>query len=341
MTEKKIRILSCILSFVLGVGIGVGGYGISQIFDKESERTVYTEKGDMVCEKTTENGISLLSTTIAAEDYEENGISPQAENAYTVTAKAIPEDATLTNLTWSLAWSNDSYWANNNNISDYLTISPSAQSCTVTCIKGGFLTPAVLTATLNSDSSKKATVQIDYLRRPTSLNFYTSHTGSGDLYKGGLNIGKSTSFICLPETGVDGTVDGTFDITSMTLTFSDMYVWSAVRNNRYFKAGLTKLGMSSSAFVPKSSIPLTIDSYNSFTLSNLWSLYNINGNGAFSSYVQNALYEVLSSFTGTQNCARITVKGTYSKGDVSMSLQDDYELNHFDLSSVTVPTVTL
>ena len=47
MTSKKVNILACLLSFILGVGFGVGGYGIAdKIRNKQSEPNNLIEATD-------------------------------------------------------------------------------------------------------------------------------------------------------------------------------------------------------------------------------------------------------------------------------------------------------
>lgn len=67
MTGRKTHILSCLLSFVLGVG--VGGYRIAQEFTRKSplelEQQISTDNGGMLLpEKTVGNGVKLMSAKL-------------------------------------------------------------------------------------------------------------------------------------------------------------------------------------------------------------------------------------------------------------------------------------
>lgn len=349
--------IAFVLAFVMIAGLclqlfGTGKVKPSEWFKKsdgnQTEEPAGSEEqttgGLVMPEETKGNGIALMSAAIAEEDYEENGISAQAESAYTVTATIENEEWTDGKVNWSLAWGNTSSWASSNSVTTYISITPSAdtKSCTVTCLRGEFNVYAVVTAALHSDPSKKATVRIDYLCRPTSLTCYTQGTGSGELYKNGFNVGSETMYVFTLNKG-NGTVDGVLKITSATITLSEQYIWAAVRNNRYFKAGLSTYGMSASAFVPKSSATLVCSqSGSAVQLNTLMDLYSINGNGAFSPYVQNALKEVLDGFaSGNQNFGRITLTGTYSKGDISIPVTGSMEINHFVWGSYSIPSVTI
>ena len=93
------------------------------------------------------------------------------QNALSVIATVLPENATQKELSWSLTWKTTS----NDNIADYVTISPSSdtKTCSIT-VKKGFNIPINLTAKTKDGSS--ATCQLDFLKQVTSFQWFT--TGS-------------------------------------------------------------------------------------------------------------------------------------------------------------------
>ena len=88
------------------------------------------------------------------------------KTALTVKATVLPEDATQKTLTWSLAWKTTS----SETISNYVTISPSADtlSCSIT-VKKGFNVPINLTARTKDGTT--ATCQLDFLKQVEHFYF--------------------------------------------------------------------------------------------------------------------------------------------------------------------------
>ena len=73
MTDKKKFIFSNLLSLVLGIVIGAGGYGIADKADKKTEIPTTTGAaildGGAVIGETQENGIQMMKTAIPVEEY--------------------------------------------------------------------------------------------------------------------------------------------------------------------------------------------------------------------------------------------------------------------------------
>ena len=85
------------------------------------------------------SGIQLMSTTLLSTEYEDYGISPLAETAYTLTATITPSDAANHGVDWTVAWSNpSSIWASGKTVTDYVTVVPTAsgaKTATVSCLQ--------------------------------------------------------------------------------------------------------------------------------------------------------------------------------------------------------------
>ena len=100
MTDKKTRIVSNLLSLVLGAGIGAGVYAIKEQITHGGNERIEMEApsedvgGGVIFNKPEGNGMQLTATKLLSSEYAENGVSPLAETAYTLTATITPSDAT-------------------------------------------------------------------------------------------------------------------------------------------------------------------------------------------------------------------------------------------------------
>ena len=180
MTDKKKFIFSNLLSLVLGIVIGAGGFGIVSNINKNEKVPEQTatlpDYGGAVIGEAQENGIQMMKAAIPVEEYATYGVSERAEKAYTITATVKPDDATNKKVNWSLAFANaESTWAKGKNLSDYVTVSASGttNSTAVLTCKKAFGEQILLTATSDGDSTKSAVCTVDYAQKVTnaSLSF--------------------------------------------------------------------------------------------------------------------------------------------------------------------------
>lgn len=128
MTDKKTRIVSNLLSLVLGAGIGAGVYAIKEQITHGGNERVEMEApsedvgGGVIFNKPEGNGMQLTATKLLSSEYDEYGVSAIAETAYTLTATITPSDATNKKVDWSIAFKNgSSAWASGKTITDYVT----------------------------------------------------------------------------------------------------------------------------------------------------------------------------------------------------------------------------
>lgn len=181
--SDTIKWVLTLLAFIL-VGVMLAGI-ILGWFDKKDEpaEEEQTEQagGMEITDGTSANGISLMSASIAAADYEAYGVSALAESAQTVTASITPSDALNKEVDWSVAWKNpSSTWAKGKDVTDYMTITPTsdgALTATVECIEA-FGEQVLVTATSRDNPSAKGSCTADYMQRylgtETSLSFNNS-----------------------------------------------------------------------------------------------------------------------------------------------------------------------
>ncbi len=162
---------------ITAVGFGTGRWQVS------SGNTIEAPadgQGGMLVGETEEQGISLMSAKIAPEDYEEYGISPMTESAYTLTATIIPESADNKAVDWSAEWVNaSSEWATGKNVNDYVTVTPESDGALKASLQGlkAFGEQIKVVVTSRSNPNASAECILDYARRITD---YRLNTEVGD-----------------------------------------------------------------------------------------------------------------------------------------------------------------
>lgn len=170
--------IAFVLVFVLLTGVclqifGTGKQKPSEWFKKpDTEQTQPKEDsgvnevaGGAVINESASNGIKLMSARIAPTAYAANGISPQADSAYTLTATITPADANNKAVDWSIAWVNsNSAYASGKTVTNYVTVTPTsdgALTANVEC-KQAFGEQIKVTATSRDNPAMKAECTVDY-----------------------------------------------------------------------------------------------------------------------------------------------------------------------------------
>ena len=216
---------------VIVVGLPLGWFDKKEEVTDEGQETV--QAGGMVVDDETEGaGIALMSAVIPVAQYEDYGISTASvETAYTVTAVVEPDNTTDT-LSWAVQWKNGaSTFATGKTVTDYVTVrSTGDRTATVEC-KQAFGEVVQLKVSAASAPTVSATKDINYLKRPTTIDFYPF--ANGNRGKGYITVGKSGSdasnlFVNVSEYGV-GTVTGEISVSTATIEFSDQYCQGALR----------------------------------------------------------------------------------------------------------------
>ena len=122
---------------------------------------VKNENGNTIVNEVDSNGIRLMSTMIAEEDYDAYGISAMAESATIITATFTPAATTNKNVTWSCS-----------DTSGKVTVTPVSGNplqATVT-VTGAFGTQVTITCTSEANSAIKASCTVDYVKNYTYKN---------------------------------------------------------------------------------------------------------------------------------------------------------------------------
>lgn len=172
MTDKKKFIFSNLLSLVLGIVIGAGGFGIVSNVNKPAkvpeQAVTLPDNGGTVIGEAQGNGVQMMKSVIPVEEYELYGVSTQAESAYTIIATITPDDASNKNVKWELSFKDSaSSWAKGKKLSDYVTLSTSGagnNAAVLSCVKA-FGEQILLTATAEDDSTKSAVCTVDYAQK--------------------------------------------------------------------------------------------------------------------------------------------------------------------------------
>ena len=112
--------------------------------------------------------MQLTASKLSSSEYAENGVSAQAESAYTLTATVKPEDAENKAVDWSIAFVNaSSAWASGKSVTDYVTVTPSADGALTALVTnlGEFGEQIKVTVTSRGNPSAKAECTVDYIQK--------------------------------------------------------------------------------------------------------------------------------------------------------------------------------
>lgn len=142
--------------------------------------------GNMLMGDNEINGLSLQAYALSAEEYAENGVSEEAENAVKIKVNFTPANTTDKRLQASLSFKNaQSTWASGKTVTDYVTASVNQQEILLTCAEA-FGEQIELRINTNHENVY-ATVAVDYIARPTEVFF-----NIGSLTQTGMNNSTPT-----------------------------------------------------------------------------------------------------------------------------------------------------
>lgn len=179
-----------------------------------------TQGGGLI-DVTENNGIKLTTARIAAEDFEDYGIDPQANTAYTLTA-TVNADAADKNVVWGVSWKNSSSsWASGKSIADYATVTPATEfglTATLT-VKQAFGEPINVKVASYLDTTVNAIAQVDYLKTVNAFSAQLNPALAADK-TGRLYVGNTENTIAVRPTYGIGTVEGTVSQYTIKLYLS-------------------------------------------------------------------------------------------------------------------------
>ena len=125
------------------------------------------EEGEVVVNDVTATPGMRLNV-VKALAYNANGSMAVAEDAYTLTATVLPEDAADKTVTYTATWENaNSTWAKNKSVTDYVNVtqtSAGSLTATATCMQA-FGEPFIVTVISNDNPDAKATATLHYKQK--------------------------------------------------------------------------------------------------------------------------------------------------------------------------------
>lgn len=159
--QKIKRILTVTIAAVIAIGV-ILTVMLCGLFESRSAENVteaqQTASDGFVITPDNSKKMSLSVAALASEDGD-------ASNSYTVTATITPSDATNKYLSWSLAFENaSSEWASGKSVTDYVSLSTSSLTATVTCLQP-FGEAIILTAVSADNADITASCKLDYAAR--------------------------------------------------------------------------------------------------------------------------------------------------------------------------------
>ena len=210
-----VTIASMVLVAILSIGLLCALF--IQPNDDEQEAT---PKDGAIISETAENGISLMFAKIMPLAYAANGVSALADTAYTLTATVEPDYSGEKEFDWSIKFqSASSSWANGKTVTDYVTVTPTADganTATVEC-KQAFGEKIIVTCTSRDYAGLSATCTVDYAQRITGMDVTLegSRTGNKDIPAG--------EEVAINFTYYGGTSSYNVYTVRATATYSDVY----------------------------------------------------------------------------------------------------------------------
>lgn len=166
----------------------------------DEETSANTENGGAVIGAPVENGIKLMSAKIPVAEFAANGVSTQAETAYTLTATLDPADVIDKTVDWAVEFVNpSSSWATGKTVTDYVTVTPTsdgALTANVECLQA-FGEQIKVVVTSRSNSEAKAECTVDYARRilDYALNIGVGKSDNGTEYDTFIDFGQNELLI--------------------------------------------------------------------------------------------------------------------------------------------------
>ena len=301
-----------------GLSVGLGSWNPAHWTGEQLEQELTPEQqSGAILEETSSNGVKLTSNTIAVADYENYGISPLAETAYTLTATVYDEGGSSVgipqNVNFSAAWENpSSAWASGKDIADYYSVtSTGINTATGACLQA-FGEPIIITATAAFNEDAYTTWEANYVKRVEEVTF-TSNTST-------IGWGDGASFEVDEITYGVGTVEGELEFTTAESGILDNTLISSAINSSFYDYFLEQAGDLEVDFGTYQETP----SYSGGTIEVSFEIYNIfetNLGSEAASDLDSATAEFQYFIYATNYAA------TRTTNDVRFNISYDYNYN--------------
>ena len=310
------------------VGVLSDGFKNWDKFKPDEEQTEQTEEtadnGGAIIGESVGSGVKVMSAKIAPENYAANGVSAQAETAYTLTATVLPEKASNKAVDWAVSFVNpSSTWATGKTVTDYVTVTPTADgalTANVECLQA-FGEQIKVTVTSRNNADATATCLVDYAERVSGYTLTLSN--------GGVTISSSD-----PEYTVTGNSSVSISKGEYTKTvgtveenFTGTYV---IRGNASFAANMSSIGVNATVKqVSGSVVPVGEDI---FTL-----LYQLSPQGGTPFPSMNQLMDYANSHTDIPFAeVYVHLEGEHSDYTCTFSLYGSSGIFTYEVESVSL-----
>lgn len=310
------------------VGVLSDGFKNWDKFKPDEEQTEQTEEtadnGGAIIGESVGSGVKVMSAKIAPENYAANGVSAQAETAYTLTATVLPENASNKAVDWAVSFVNpSSAWATGKTVTDYVTVTPTADgalTANVECLQA-FDEQIKVTVTSRNNADATATCLVDYAERVSGYTLTLSN--------GGVTISSSD-----PEYTVTGNSSVSISKGEYTKTvgtveenFTGTYV---IRGNASFAANMSSIGVNATVKqVSGSVVPVGEDI---FTL-----LYQLSPQGGTPFPSMNQLMDYANSHTDIPFAeVYVHLEGEHSDYTCTFSLYGSSGIFTYEVESVSL-----
>ena len=310
------------------VGVLSDGFKNWDKFKPDEEQTEQTEEtadnGGAIIGESVGSGVKVMSAKIAPENYAANGVSAQAETAYTLTATVLPEKASNKAVDWTVSFVNPaSAWATGKTVTDYVTVTPTADgalTANVECLQA-FDEQIKVTVTSRNNADATATCLVDYAERVSGYTLTLSN--------GGVTISSSD-----PEYTVTGKSSVSISKGEYTKTvgtieenFTGTYV---IRGNASFAANMSSIGVNATVKqVSGSVVPVGEDIFTS--------LYQLSPQGGTPFPSTNQLMDYANSHTDTPFAeVYVHLEGEHSDYTCTFSLYGSSGIFTYEVESVSL-----
>ena len=206
-----------------------------------------TGGGEVSTEAGVSHGIRLAAVKLASSQYEDYGVSPLAETAYTLTATITPADAANKKVDWTIAFKNaSSTWATGKTVTEYATVTPSADGALTAVVENvaAFGEQIIVKATSRDNAEAYATCTVEYLQRTTGYSFRLHGSFHYKVSSTNTTASITPNFATSPQ-GVASLIVN--KSTVYTRENTDKAEYYTIKPTAAFKTAITNAGLTASA----------------------------------------------------------------------------------------------
>ncbi len=267
-TVKWVVAFTLIFALILGMAASIY-IGLDNRQEEEVPATEGSTAPALQANTVSEAGIRLMSARTTDVSPAATGTDDSVTITATLTANASSYDDTVL---WTVQFKDySSAWASGKDVADYvtMTVSSDTHSVQIDC-NAAFGEPIIVTAVSKDNSTCKATCQLDYVKRITSVtDFYLNEeAASGTSYKNYMRFAATNTVTASVEFG-DGTITPELAITSMSIPLSSTI--QGLINDNIFSSGMSAKSSISLSVAEKTAEGNTVTGSFAVAISDLYS----------------------------------------------------------------------